>query len=64
MKNYLVKLALKILMILIPQVTPVIREELNKILSSLEAKVKETENEFDDLVVKLLKAIIAQEKVK
>jgi hypothetical protein len=64
MKNYLVKFALKILMILIPQITPVIREELNKILSSLEEKVKETENEFDDLIVKFIKAIIIQEKVK
>lgn len=58
MKNYVASIILRLLFVIVPEITPVVKEELNRALSSLEAKAKETDNKIDDLFVQFLRAIV------
>lgn len=66
--NYSIKLMLKIANIVFPvilnQVTPALREELEKALKELYKKAEATENPFDDLLIIFIMEILGFTKDK
>jgi len=51
-------LLVKMLPLMISQVTPTIKESARSILKDLESKAKATPNPFDDMFVELLKELL------
>lgn len=49
----------KLLELLLIQASPQIREQLCVLLSDLEQKAKETDNPWDDILVGILKTVLA-----
>ena len=52
------KWLLRIIALVIPQVSPQIRDGLCSLLNELEAKAKETKNPWDDILIGLVKTIL------
>ncbi len=58
MAKFKLSFLIKILSILITNISPELKEQISETIKKLEAKAKATVNPFDDLVVELLKAIL------
>ena len=59
MQKILLSLATALLKIIVNQVSPILRQELIKLVRSLERRAKETENQWDDGLVYALKKVLA-----
>ena len=57
--NWTLGLLMKILIALLPAVSPVLREALREFVSGLEAKARETESPVDDVFVSILREILS-----
>jgi len=57
LQNVILALVLKILPILIDNLSPALRQFIEQLIAELEKKAKETKNTYDDMFVELLKAI-------
>ena len=58
MKEKLIGLALNMLPFMIEKLTPTIKDMLHSFIDEWEVKAKETDNEFDDMAVAFIKAIL------
>lgn len=47
----------RLISLVIPVVTPALRDMLKELLNKLEESAKKTENPYDDILVEMLKAI-------
>lgn len=56
MAKFNIKFVVKILSILITNISPELKQSIKDSLDKLEAKAKTTVNPFDDLIVSLLRA--------
>lgn len=52
--NFWLKFGIKLFALILPAVTPAIKEALDTFLKNLYMKAKDTPNPFDDLFIKLL----------
>lgn len=53
-----INLIVTIAKLIIKQVSPKLREEIEKIVNSLEVKAGETKNPYDDILVQLVKTLL------
>ena len=58
LNNLILSLIIKILPIIISNISPALRETVKQIVLELEKKAKTTQNPFDDMLVELLKVIL------
>ena len=58
MKQILMMIASVVLKVLVKQVSPMLRQELIKLIKALEHKAAGTPNQFDDELVQMLKKVL------
>jgi len=61
-EKFAISLLLKLLPLIIPNISRVLREALVEAIEELEKKAQETKNPYDDMLVALLKELFAIEK--
>ena len=54
------KFMLKLIMTILPLISPTLKQELDDAITALEKKAKMTENKWDDVAVDLLKTLIGK----
>ncbi len=61
-EKFAISLLLKLLPLIIPNISRVLREALVEAIEELEKKAQETKNPYDDMLVALLKELLVIEK--